>query len=61
MLKRYLAKHNPGLDLEDLKFNAVDKETKADETTVAKDVVPRDNVNKGASDGQDDLVALLLC
>ncbi|KAK7821659.1 hypothetical protein CFP56_037502 [Quercus suber] len=31
LLRRYLIKHGPGIDLEDLDFEAIDKEIKADE------------------------------
>lgn len=54
-------KHNPSLDLEDMDFDAVGKEMEADETTIAKDVVLGGDVDKGAGDGQDDPVTLLLC
>ena len=33
LLKRYMVKHGPGVDLEDLDFEAVDKEIEADEAT----------------------------
>lgn len=61
LLKRYLVKHNPSLDLEDMDFETVDKEMEADETTVSKDVVPGGDVDKGAADDQDDPITLLLC
>ena len=31
MLRRYLVKHGPGVDLEDMDFEAVDREIEADE------------------------------
>lgn len=35
LLKRYLVKHDPETDLEDLEFKAIDKEIKADEAVQA--------------------------
>ena len=35
LLRRYLIKHGPGTDLEDLDFEAVDKEIEADEAALA--------------------------
>ena len=46
LLKRYLTKHNPGVDLEGLDFEAIAKEMEVDEaaeataTTIAEDNVP---------------------
>lgn len=52
LLRRYLAKHNPGVDLENLDFEAMDKEMEAEEANVARDIA-----NEGASDGGDDHAA----
>ena len=35
LLRKYLVKHGPGVDLEDLDFEAVDKEIEADEVAQA--------------------------
>lgn len=40
LLRRYLVKHGPGADLEDLDFEAIDKEIKIDEAAVAIDENP---------------------
>lgn len=57
LLRRNLAKHNPGMNLEDLDFEAVDKEVEADKIIAAEDVAPREEVDEGAGGGQDDSVA----
>lgn len=49
LLRRYLAKHNLGVDLENLDFEAVDKEMESEEASAAGDTA-----NKGAGDGGDD-------
>ena len=48
MLRRYLIKHGPGTDLEDLDFEVVDKEIEADEAAQA--------AQDTASTGEDPLV-----
>ena len=48
LLMRYLAKHNPGMDLDNLDLEAVEKEMEAEEATVG------DTVDQGAGDGGDD-------
>ena len=43
LLRRYLIKHGPGMDLEDLDFEAIDKEIEEDEAAqaaVSTDVEP---------------------
>ena len=40
MLRRYLVKHGPGVNLEDLDFEAVDKEIEVDEATQASQATP---------------------
>ena len=43
LLRRYLIKHGPGIDLEDLDFEAIDKEIEEDEAAqvaVSTDVEP---------------------
>ena len=57
LLMRYLEKHNPGMDLENLDFEAVDKKIEADESNVTKDVATEGDVNEGDGDGQADPVA----
>lgn len=42
-------KHNPGVDLDNLDFEALDKEIEAEEANTAGDVV-----DEGAGDGGDD-------
>lgn len=49
---RYLAKHNLGMDLENLDFEVMDKEMEVKEANATGDVV-----DEGASDGGDDPVA----
>lgn len=48
LLRRYLAKHNPGIDLEGLDFEEVDKEIEVDEAVSAIGNFP--NVEGGAPD-----------
>ena len=52
LLKRYLMKHGPGTDLENLDFEAVDKEIEADETAQAIQAFGEDpsKVDKGGDD-----------
>ena len=57
LLRRYLAKHNPRMDLENLDLEAVDKEMETDKANVARDAAPEGDADEGTSDGQDDLVA----
>lgn len=57
MLRRYLAKHNLGVDLENMDFEAVDKEMEANEASVADGATPEGGVDEWADDGQDNLVA----
>lgn len=40
MLRRYLVKHGPGGNLEDLDFEAVDKEIEVDEAAQASQATP---------------------
>lgn len=49
LLRRYLVKHGPGADLEDLNFEAIDKEMEADEAAVAIDENPVEP-EKGGND-----------
>ena len=46
-LRRYLAKHNPGMDLDNLDLKAVEKEMEAEEATAGN------AANEGANDGGD--------
>ena len=48
MLRRYLAKHNPGVDLDKLDLQAVEKEMKP------REAATRDTANEGAGGGGDD-------
>lgn len=48
LLRRYLFKHNPRVDLDNLGLEAVEKEMEAEETAAG------DTANKGAGDGGDD-------
>ena len=51
-LTRYLAKHGPGVDLEDLNFEAVDKEIEADEAAQVV-VTPDEDPPEVDKDGDD--------
>ena len=51
MLKRNLAKHNPGVDLENLDFEVVDKEMEPEEANTAGDTA-----DVGAGDGGDNML-----
>ena len=42
LLRRYLIKHSPGTDLEDLDFEAIDKEIEADEAAQAATITGKD-------------------
>lgn len=57
LLRRYLMKHNPGVNLEDLNFEVVDKEIIADEAAAAA----RGNMPEAENDalGKDELVAVV--
>lgn len=52
LLRRYLVKHIPGVDLDSLDFEAVDKEMEAEEANTAGDVLEEE-----ALDGGDDPTA----
>lgn len=57
LLIRYLTKHNPGVDLEGLDFEVVDKEMEADEVTEAAVVAPAEgNVPKAEGDALEPMV-----
>lgn len=45
------------MDLENLDFEAMDKEMEVDKANVIESVVPKGNADEGASDGQDNPVA----
>ena len=45
LLRRYLVKHGPGVDLEDLDFKAVDKEIEVDEAAQASQATPAAGVD----------------
>ena len=57
LLRRYLTKHKPKVDLESLDFEAVDKEMEADKANVVERVIPEANAGNGAGGGQDDPIA----
>ena len=52
LLRRYLMKHGPGIDLEDFDFEAVDKEIEADEAVQVVQV-PREDPLKPDKGGDD--------
>ena len=55
MLRRYLTKHNPGVDMEGLNFEAMDKEMKVDEAIVVEGATPKvDRDEAVVVAGQDD-------
>ena len=53
--RRHLVKHGPGVDLEDLDFEAIDKEIEADEAAQASQaaVVAGDDPLESEKDGND--------
>ena len=55
LLRKYLVKHNPGVDLEDLDFEAIDKEIEIDETAQASQAVAiaGDDPPESEKDGND--------
>ena len=54
LLRRYLTKRKPEVDLKSLDFEDMDKEMESNETNVVEGVVPESSVDEGA--GQDDPV-----
>lgn len=50
LLRRYLAKHNPGVDLDNLDFEVVDKEMEDEEANATGDAIP---VDEEVVDGDD--------
>lgn len=57
LLRRYLTKHNPKVNLENLDFEAIDKEMEVDKASIAKDVASEGDTNEGVGDGQDNPTA----
>ena len=54
LLRRYMIKHDPGMDLENLDFEAVDKEMEEDETTqVSAQTVASTGVEPSQADRDD--------
>ena len=54
LLRRYMIKHGPGMDLENLDFEAVDKEMEEDETTqVSAQTVASTGVEPSQADRDD--------
>ena len=51
-MRRYLVKHGPGIDLEDLDFEALDKEIEVDKATQVAQVPTEDplETDKGGDD-----------
>ena len=54
LLRHYLTKHKPEVDLENLDFEAVNWEMEANEASVAEDIASEGNDDEGPSDGLDD-------
>lgn len=46
LLRRYLAKHNLGVDLENMDFEVVDKEMEANKASVANGATPEGGVDE---------------
>lgn len=57
LLKRYLTKNNPRVDLEGLDFETMDKEKEAEEANAVEGAAPEAAGDEGAITGGDDLVA----
>lgn len=57
LLKRYLTKNNPRVDLEGLDFETVDKEKEAEEANAVEGAAPEAAGDEGAIIRGDDLVA----
>lgn len=57
LLRRYLTKHNPKVNLENLDFEAIDKEMEVDKASIAKDVASEGDTDEGVGDGQDNPTA----
>ena len=59
LLRRYLVKHGPRVDLEDLDFEAIDKEIEADEEPHASQAaaITGDDPPKSKKDGNDAFAA----
>ena len=55
LLMRYLIRHGPGTDMEDLDFKAIDKEIKADKAAQAAQATATtcENPSKAKKDGDD--------
>lgn len=51
LLRRYLTKHNPKVNLENLDFEAIDKEMEVDKASIAKDVASEGDTDEGVGDG----------
>lgn len=61
LLKRFLTKHNPGVDLEGLDFEAVDKEMEADEVSKVVAIAPTEgNVPKAEGDAPEPELKMML-
>lgn len=57
LLRRYLTKHNPKVNLENLDFEAINKEMEVDKASIAKDVASEGDTDEGVGDGQDNPTA----
>ena len=55
LLRRYLIRHGPGTDMEDLDFKAIDKEIKADKAAQAAQATATtcENPSRAKKDGDD--------
>ena len=53
-MRRYLIKHGPGMDLEELDFEAVDREIKADEVAQAAQARASTGEDLPEADREDD-------
>lgn len=52
-----MTKHNPKVNLENLDFEAIDKEMEVDKASIAKDVASEGDTDEGVGDGQDNPTA----